>query len=141
MKIPCLALLIVGLIGALCVGCSSQTTNTTKEKMIAPALSAQTKDLTINEIRKNIDNYLGKEVTLKASYGDPRRECAGIPYKRSDWMIYDDTSAIYVSGMEPGLERYGKRDWGKPLEVRGIVKRTKTGTPYISAIEVKVLGK
>ena len=136
-----MTLLIVWLIGALCLGCSGQTANTTKEKGIAPVLSAQTKELTINEIRKNIDNYLGKEITLKAAYGDPRRECAGIPHKRADWMIHDETSAMYVSGMGPGLERYGKRDWGTPLEVRGIVKRTKTGTPYISAIEVKVLKK
>jgi len=141
MKTLYLRLFIICLIGVLCIGCSSQTANTTKEKGIAPALSAQTKELTINEIRKNLENYLGKEVTLRASYGDPRRECTGIPYKRGDWMINDETSAIYVSGMGPGLERYGKRDWGTPLEVRGIVKQTKSGTPYISAIEVKVLNK
>ena len=139
-KIPCLTLLIVWLIGALCVGCT-QTASTTKGNKASLSLDAQTKELTINEIRKNLNDYLGKEVTLKASYGDPRRECVGIPYKRADWMIHDETSAIYVSGMGPGLERYGKRDWGTPLEVRGIVKQTKTGTPYISAIEVKVLNK
>ena len=140
MKKPGLYLSIFLLTLAACVGCS-QTANTTKEKLVAPTLSSQTKGLTINEIRKNLENYLGKEVTLKAAYGDPRRECTGIPYKRADWMIYDETSAIYVSGMGPGLERYGKRDWGTPLEVRGIVKQTKSGTPYISAIEVKVLNK
>lgn len=136
-----LRLFIICLIGVLCVGCSSQTENTTKEKGIAPAYSAQTKELTIMEIRKNLEHYLGKEIILKAAYGDPRRECTGIPYKRGDWIIYDETSSIYVSGMGPGMERYGKRDWGTPLEVRGIVKQTKTGTPYISAIEVKVLSK
>jgi hypothetical protein len=141
-KIPGLTLLTVCLIGIFCVGCSSQTANSTKEKGIAPTYSAQTTKLTIDEIRKNLEDYLGKEITLKAAYGDPRRECAGIPYKRADWMIYDETSAMYVSGMGPrGLQRYGTSDWGTPLEVRGIVKQTKSGTPYISAIEVKVLSK
>ena len=141
MKISCLALLMVWLIGALCVGCG-QTASTTKGNQAVPSLNAQTKELTISEIRKSLEDYLGKEVTLKAAYGDPQRECAGIPYKRGDWMIYDETSALYVSGMGPGgLQRYGTSDWGTPLEVRGIVKRTKTGTPYISAIEVRVLNK
>jgi hypothetical protein len=140
-RIPCLTLLIVWLIGAFCVGCG-QTASVTKGVKSAPVLSAQTTKLTINKIQKNLEDYLGKEVTLKAAYGDPRRECTGIPYKRADWMIYDETSAMYVSGMGPaGLQRYGTGDWGTPLKVRGIVKQTKSGTPYISAIEVKVLDK
>lgn len=141
MKIPYVTLLIVWLIGALCVGCG-QTASTAKGVDAAPAISAQTETLTIDTIRKNLEAYLGKKLTLKAAYGDPRRECTGIPYKRGDWMIHDETGALYVSGMGPaGLQRYGTGDWGTPLEVRGVVKRTTTGTPYISATEVRVLGK
>ena len=138
MKIPCFGLLMVWLMAAVCVGCTTEASKVRGNQATLPHISQQ-KDLTINEIRERIEAYLGKEVVLEAFYGDPRRECAGIPYTRSDWMIYDETNAIYVSGRRPpGVERYGPRDWGTPLEIRGVVKQTKRGTLYISVIEVKI---
>ena len=55
-------------------------------------------------------------------------------------MIYDETDAIYASGKRPpaGIEQYSRRNWGTPLKVKGMVKQTDKGVPYIFIIEVKI---
>ncbi len=139
MKFAHIGLLLVWVVGAACAGCIA-TANETRKVEKAQADTSREKVLTINEIRIKPDQYLGKEVTLNAFYGDPRRECTGNPFTRSDWMIYDETNAIYGSGKKPpvGIEQYSQRDWGTPIEVRGVVMQTDKGVPYIFITEVKI---
>lgn len=134
-----ISLLLIWLIGAVCAGCIA-TANETRKIEKAQADTRQEKGLTINEIKRRLDHYLGKEITINAFYGDPRRECTGIPFTRSDWMIYDETNAIYVSGKRPpaGIEQYSRRDWSRPIEVQGVVMQTDKGVPYIFITEVKI---
>ncbi len=134
-----ISLLLVWLIGAVCAGCIAPADETNIIKNDKTDTSGE-KVLTINEIRTKPDQYLGKEVTLNAFYGDPRRECTGNPFTRSDWMIYDETNAIYGSGKKPptGIEQYSRRDWGTPIEVQGVVMETDKGVPYIFINEVKI---
>ncbi len=139
MKFAHIGLLLVWVVGAACTGCIA-TANETRKIEKAQADTRQEKGLTINEIKRRLDHYLGKEITINAFYGDPRRECIGIPFTRSDWMIYDETNAIYVSGKRPpaGIEQYSRRDWGTPIEVQGVVMQTDKGVPYIFITEVKI---
>ena len=93
----------------------------------------------IKNIQKNIDNFFEKEVVLEVFYGNPNKENLGMPYTRSDWMIYDKTASIYVSGKLPvTIERYGQKSWGTPLKIRGVVKKTDRNTPYIRVITVEL---
>jgi len=124
----------------VCAGCIATADETRKIEKIQ-ADTRQEKELTINEIKRRPDHYRGQEITVNAFYGDPRRECTGIPFTRSDWMIYDETSAIYVSGEKPpaGIEQYSRRNWGTPLKVQGIVRQTDKGVPYIFVNDAKIL--
>lgn len=139
MKFAYISLLLIWLIGAVCAGCIA-TTDETRGIQKAQAETSLGKVLTINEIRTRLDQYLKKYVTLNAFYGDPRRECTGIPLTRSDWIIYDETNAVFVSGKRPpaGIEQYSRRDWGTPIEVQGVVMQTDKGVPYIFITEVKI---
>lgn len=139
MKFAYISLLLIWLIGAVCAGCIA-TADETRGIQKAQAETSLGKVLTINEIRTRLDQYLKKYVTLNAFYGDPRRECTGIPLTRSDWIIYDETNAVFVSGKRPpaGIEQYSRRDWGTPIEVQGVVMQTDKGVPYIFITEVKI---
>jgi hypothetical protein len=138
-KFAYISLLLIWLIGAVCAGCIA-TTDETRGIQKAQAETSLGKVLTINEIRTRLDHYLGKEITINAFYGDPRRESIGIPFTRSDWIIYDETNAVFVSGKRPpaGIEQYSRRDWGTPIEVQGVVMQTDKGVPYIFITEVKI---
>ena len=86
----------------------------------------------IRQIMNNIDRFLGNKVKLTVFYGDPRREITGIPNRRSDWPVYDDSAAIYASGSLPqGLSHYTQKNWGTPLEITGIISKTSGGLVFI----------
>lgn len=86
----------------------------------------------IRQILDNPDLFLEKQVKITVFYGDPRKEIAGIPNRRSDWPVYDDSGAIYVSGSLPqGLSHYTRKDWGTPLEITGIISKTTGGLLFI----------
>jgi len=56
---------------------------------------------------------------------------------RSDWIVRDHTGAIYVTGKCP--ERLDPvRDIGTKITVKGVIKVSKDGVPYIKAEEVMV---
>lgn len=64
------------------------------------------------------------------------------PVTRSDWVIKDATGAIYVSAastseIPEGLEPSSLQDTSIILKVKGIVRVTKGGQPYIEATGIE----
>jgi len=66
------------------------------------------------------------------------------PVTRSDWVIKDLTGAIYVSAnseakVPDGLRPDSLQNTGIILEVKGVVRVTKEGRPYIEATSIERL--
>ena len=64
------------------------------------------------------------------------------PITRSDWVIKDSTGAIYINAnseadVPEGLHPSSLQDTNITLEVKGIVRVTKLGQPYIEATIIK----
>jgi len=64
------------------------------------------------------------------------------PVTRSDWVIKDLTGAIYVSAdseakVPEGLHPSSPQDTGVILEVKGVVRVTGGGQPYIEATSIE----
>ena len=64
------------------------------------------------------------------------------PVTRSDWVIKDSTGAIYVSAdseakVPEGLHPGSLQDTGVILEVKGVVRVTEGGQPYIEATSIQ----
>jgi len=66
------------------------------------------------------------------------------PVSRSDWVLKDLTGAIYVSAdseakVPEGLRPGSPEDTGVILEVKGVVRVTEAGQPYIEATNIERL--
>lgn len=66
------------------------------------------------------------------------------PVTRSDWVIKDSTGAIYTSAssvvkVPEGLKPSSLQDTGIILEVKGIVRVTPGGQPYIEATSIELV--
>ena len=72
MKFAYIGMLLGCLILAGCTGCIA-TADETRKIEKTQADTRQEKGLTLNEIKRRLDHYLGKEITINAFYGDPRR--------------------------------------------------------------------
>jgi hypothetical protein len=64
------------------------------------------------------------------------------PVTRSDWVIKDSTGAIYVSAdsqakVPEGLHPGSSQDTGVILEVKGVVRVTEGGQPYIEPTSIQ----
>lgn len=89
--------------------------------------------------------FEGKDVTIVGYYRgwDLLQEAnIGPPVTRSDWVIKDSTGAIYVSAsseakVPEGLRPDSMQDTTIILEVRGIVRVTRDGQPYVEAISIE----
>jgi hypothetical protein len=89
---------------------------------------------TIVEIIEAPSKFEGNVVIIGGEYSWKHIENAyDPPVTPTDWIIKDDTGWIYVTGENPS-----KKEIGYPLEVRGIVKVTDEGTPYIQAQSIKI---
>ena len=64
------------------------------------------------------------------------------PVTRSDWVIADDTGAIYVTGIAPqGLDPSARSDAWSLVRVTGRVVYVRLGTSYLEARRVDVLAR
>ncbi len=91
--------------------------------LVACAASAQVtgeEQVNIGGITSSPAEYEGKTVTVSGEYRGWEAGYGAPPVTRSDWVIKDETGAIYVTGKLPGL-RYPD-DVGKPIRVKGIVR-------------------
>jgi len=88
--------------------------------------------VTIAEIKNKSDELVGELVIIKGVYMGWKGE-GPPPVTRSDWVIDDNTGAIYITGKSPNLDPI--KDVGKNITVVGYV-RLKDTTPYIEAVKV-----
>lgn len=62
------------------------------------------------------------------------------PVSRSDWVIRDESGAMYVSGLAPrGLELNSRADAWTVVRLRAVVIYVRSGTSYLEARQVQVL--
>ena len=103
----------------------------------APATGRKGHETAIGKIRNHPDRYEGRKVLLRGRFQGWRGQATPPGITRSDWIIGDDTGAIYVAGPPPGgLDPY--RDIGRPLEVLGTVRLNEKSVPYIRIENVVV---
>ena len=91
---------------------------------------------TIGEIRAAPTAYQGKVVTIEGKYQGWKGGYGSPPVTRSDWLVEDATSWLYVTGKPAGLDPLS--DVGHPIKVTGKVELTKDGEPYLSAQEIEI---
>ena len=89
----------------------------------------------IRVILNNIEKYQDQEIVVKGEYKGWNGDGINSPrITRSDWVIQDDTGAIYVTGKTgSGLSQ---EDIGVKIVVRGRVLLNKEMVPYIKAEEI-----
>lgn len=99
----------------------------------------------IGSIIAEPSTFEGQDVTVIGYYRgwDLLQEAnTAPPITRSDWVIKDSTGAIYVSAASEAevpeeLSPSSLEDSGTILEVRGIVRVTDWGQPYIEATSIE----
>lgn len=112
----------------------SSTNNDTKEK-------TEYISIPIKEIWNNPEKYQNQMVTLHGQYQGWHGEGIKHPLiTRSDWVIKDDTGAIYVTG-RTALRLRPEKDIGIEIIVKGQVLLNKDMVPYIKATEVIQVNK
>ena len=89
-------------------------------------------------------SFEGRQVTIVGYYrgwdllGETK---TGPPVTRSDWVIKDDTGAIYISALSEarvsGLSPSSLEDVDTILKLIGIVHVTKEGQPYLEATSIE----
>lgn len=94
---------------------------------------------TVKDILDRPELYQGRNITIEGEYRGWETGCAptGPPATRNDWQIKDETGCIYVTGIFPELDPY--HDIGTRIEVTGMIKVGGVETPYIEALEIKIL--
>jgi hypothetical protein len=86
---------------------------------------------TISSIVDNPEEYVGKEFSISGHFRGWNGRCKGSPpVTRSDWMIEDDKSCLYVSGPIPkGFHAHAPD--GQLVIITGVIKINKTSGVYI----------
>ena len=88
-------------------------------------------EISIADITSNPTEYEGEAVTISGEYRGWEPGHGSPPVTRSDWVLKDETGAIYVTGeVSPGLDPV--EDIGTKITVNGIV-RVKDNQSYIEA--------
>lgn len=92
--------------------------------------------------------YCGKEVTIVGTYQGwdwQGQVGTGPPVTRSDWVIADASGAIYVAarGEETSALGLDPTDRQKVIQlmVKGVVRMSQRGQPYIEPLDIKILEK
>jgi hypothetical protein len=106
----------------------------------------QLTDMLGNVIAEPI-SFVGQNITVVGYYrGWDLLHEANVtpPVSRSDWVIKDSTGAIYISanseaGVPDGLNPGSFEDTDVILEVKGVVRVTEAGQPYIEATSIERL--
>ena len=108
---------LVPLLMVVCCGCVPATTEVESIEVVS-----------IDDIIARSAYYQGRTVTVSGEYRGWEAGYGPPPVTRSDWVIKNETGAIYVTGKLPGLDPV--EDKGRMIQVTGIV-RVKDGQVYI----------
>lgn len=104
----------------------------------------------IEQITNNPPDWVNKKVVVSGEYTgwhpsrfDPATS-HGPPVTRSDWTIHDDTGSIYCSARRASeyewpisLRPY--EDWGRRIQVTGVVRLAQRGFPYLEPVEITAI--
>ena len=92
--------------------------------------------------------YCGKEIAIVGNYEGwdwQGKVGTGPPVTRSDWVIADSSGAIYVAARNGGTGALGQDSANRQkvirLLVKGVVRISRQGQPYIEPLEIKILEK
>ncbi len=94
---------------------------------VGQILTGTTRAVNISKAPQAYENW---QVTLEGEYGGWEPGHGAQPVTKSDWLVYDGTTWIYITGSTPNLQY--PQDKGAPIIVGGTV-RIKDGVPYIDA--------
>ncbi len=96
----------------------------------------------VSTILSQPDSYIGQQVEIVGYFHgwDLLKEVKGSsPVTRSDWVIADQSGAIYVTGMiPPNLDPASLQDADKLVRLVAIVKQNQNGV-YLQAVSVEVI--
>jgi hypothetical protein len=88
-------------------------------------------EVSIADITSDPAGYEGRTVTVRGEYRGWETGYGPAPVTRSDWILKDETGAIYITGrVPPGLDPVDDR--GTEITVYGVVK-VKDNQVYIEA--------
>ena len=102
--------------------------------------AGRTGQVTVSAVVSNPQDYVGKTVTLSGTYCGWRKPLGvtgcefGPPVTRSDWILSDGESCIYVTGPS-GLSQV--KDRGKSITVQAEVMRSPKGLVYLRAAQTR----
>jgi len=103
----------------------------------------------IEQLTSNPPDWVNKKVVVSGEYTgwhpspfDPAT-LHGPPVTRSDWTIHDDTGSIYcAAGSIPDSSPLSLRpyeDWGRRIQVAGVVRLAQRGVPYLEPMEITAI--
>jgi hypothetical protein len=102
----------------------------------------------VADILANPATYRGKEIAIVGNYEGwdwQGKVGTGPPVTRSDWVIADASGAIYVVARDGGAGALGQDSANRQkviqLLVKGVVRISRQGQPYIEPSEIKILEK
>jgi len=125
------------LLAALCACCAGQPAS--------PAAETPGFTQIVGQILDDPEGFAGQKVQVIGYFRgwDLLKEAEGeSPVTRSDWVVKDDSGAIYVTvgGETTGSLSPGEMaDTEKVIRVAGIVRLADSGQPYIEPTTVEVL--
>ncbi len=134
-------LVVMSLLTAALAACQSASPTP------APTMTTPLFTQIVKDILADPNGFEGLSVTLVGYYRgwDLLGEAgSGPPVTRSDWVIRDDSGAIYVQAglavegnvtLDPG----SKADTQKVLRVTGFVRVTEAGQPYIEPESIELV--
>lgn len=113
----------------------------------APLPAGATFTNIVQDILSLPENFTGQQVVVVGYYRgwDLLGEASGqSPVTRSDWVIKDDSGAIYVSAQgnwsgDTSLVPGSLEETTKVLRLTGIVRQTSAGQPYIEPMNVELI--
>ena len=128
--IQCLAVVLL----VLLEGCQTASTQQAAEENPITSIKA---------IQAEPDQYAGSEVTIVGTYRgwNLLGEAEGVsPVTRSDWVVKDDSGAIYVEANDQNISSLSpSEDTEAMVKVSGFVRLTAGNQPYIEPTSVEVV--
>jgi hypothetical protein len=119
------------------------TINITPTSEYAPLPSGISMTNIVGKILKNPAQYMGKQVEVIGYYrgwdllGEAQ---TGPPITRSDWVIKDNSGAIYIVGISPkGVSAGSTKYINIVIRLNAVVRQNKEGQVYLEGYKIETL--
>jgi len=124
---------VVAIIAIAGIGCGKKTKVEEKNQAANSGSAAFSATPKISDIFAKPENYLNKEVTVTGQFMGWKGAAGGPPVTRSDWVLKDETGAIYVVGPYPPGCIPPDTGIGTRIKVKGVVKINDVKQAYIQS--------